>query len=142
MVAPPQISTSGIISTDLFVAGKAAMAFNGSWMVSVNRDIENFKWDIAPIPKGVRQYSTLHTGFFTINSASKVKDAAWKFIEFCMSEEGQELINKAANNPSARISILEKGYYRVQGPMGPENWDAIDKTAQFAQWGYVLLPSG
>ncbi len=142
VVAPPQISTSGIISTDLFVAGKAAMAFNGSWMVSVYRDIENFKWDIAPIPKGVRQYSTLHTGFFTINSASKVKDAAWKFIEFCMSEEGQELINKAANNPSARISILEKGYYRVQGPMGPENWDAIDKTAQFAQWGYVLLPSG
>ncbi|MDK2896752.1 MAG: multiple sugar transport system substrate-binding protein [Candidatus Atribacteria bacterium] len=142
VVAPPQISTSGIISTDLFVAGKAAMAFNGSWMASVYRDIQNFKWDIAPIPKGVRQYSTLHTGFFTVNSASKVQDAAWQFIEFCMGEEGQELINKAANNPSARLSILEKGYYRVQGPMGPENWDAIDKTAQFAQWGYVLLPSG
>jgi multiple sugar transport system substrate-binding protein len=59
-----------------------------------------------------------------------------------MSEEGQKLINKAGNNPSARVSILKKGYYRVRGPMGPVHWDAIDKTAQFAQWGYVLLPPG
>ena len=142
VVAAPQVTTSGVISADLFVAGKAAMAFNGSWMSSVYKDIKNFKWDIAPIPKVARQYSTLHTGFFAVNAKSKVKDAAWRFIEFCMGEEGQELINKAGNNPSARISILKKGYYRVQGPMGPENWDAIDRTAQFAQWGYVLLPPG
>ena len=142
VVAAPQVSTSGIISTDLFMAGKAAMAFNGSWMTSVYKDIKNFRWDIVPIPKGQRQYSTLHTGFFAIYSKSKVKDAAWKFIEFCLSDEGQKLINKAGNNPSARISILKKGYYKVRGPMGPTRWDAIEKTAQFAQWGYVLLPPG
>jgi multiple sugar transport system substrate-binding protein len=142
VVAAPQVTTSGIITADLFVAGKSAIAFNGSWMTSVYKDIKNFRWDIAPIPKGKRQYSTLHTGFFAIYSKSKVKDAAWKFIEFCMSEEGQKLINKAGNNPSARVSILKKGYYRVRGPMGPVHWDAIDKTAQFAQWGYVLLPPG
>lgn len=142
VVAPPQVSTSGTITTDLFMAGKAAMAFNGSWMTSVYKDIKNFRWDIAPIPKGKRQYSTLHTGFFAIYAKSKVKDAAWKFIEFCMSEEGQRLINKAGNNPSARISIMKKGYYKVRGPKGPTNWSAIDKTAQFADWGYVLLPPG
>jgi len=119
-----------------------SMAFNGSWMTSVYKDITDFNWDIAPIPKGVRHYSTLHTGFFAINAKSKVKDAAWKFIEFCMSEEGQKLINKAYNNPSARISILKKGYYKMEGPKGPRNWDAIEKTAEFAEWGYTLLPPG
>jgi len=142
VIPQPQVTTSGTISTDLFMAGKTAMAFNGSWMTSVYKDIKNFRWGIAPIPKGVRQYSTLHTGFFAINAKSKVKDAAWKFVEFCMGNEGQKLINQAGGNPSARISILKKGYYRVRGPMGPGNWDAIDKTAQFAQWGYVLLPPG
>jgi len=142
VIAAPQVSTSGVISTDLFMAGKAAMAFNGSWMTSVYKDIKNFRWSIAPIPKGVRHYTTLHTGFFAINSKSKVKDAAWKFVEFCMSDEGQKLINEAGNNPSARISILKKGYYRVRGPMGPGDWDAIDESAQFGQWGYVLLPPG
>ena len=142
VVASPQITTSGVVSADLFMAGKAAMAFNGSWMTSVYKDIKDFNWDIAPIPKGVRHYSTLHTGFFAINAKSKVKDAAWKFIEFCMSEKGQELINKAYNNPSARISILKKGYYRVEGPKGPRNWEAVEKTAEFAEWGYTLLPPG
>lgn len=149
VVAPPQVTTSGVITTDLFVARKAAMAFNGSWMTSVYKDIKNFKWDIAPIPKGKRQYSTLHTGFFAINSKSKVKDAAWKFIEFCMSEEGQRLITKDEIIMSARVSIMKKGYdqirkgtYKAGGPNGPTRWDAIEKTVQFADWGYVLLPPG
>ncbi len=141
VVPSPQTAVGGVTS-DLFMAGKAAMAFNGSWMTSVYKDIKDFGWDIAPIPKEKRQYSTLHTGFFTIYVKSKVKDAAWRFIEFCMSGEGQEVINKAGNNPSARISILKKGYYKVYGPKGPTRWDAIEKTAQFAQWGYVLLPPG
>ncbi|WP_438317551.1 ABC transporter substrate-binding protein [Candidatus Caldatribacterium sp. SIUC1] len=142
VVASPQVTTSGVVSADLFMAGKAAMAFNGSWMTSVYKDIKDFAWDIAPIPKKARHYSTLHTGFFAINARSGSKDAVWRFIEFCMSEEGQKLINEAYSNPSARLSILKKGYYRVEGPKGPRNWDAIEQTAQFAEWGYVLLPPG
>lgn len=141
-VASPQITTSGVVSADLFMAGKAAMAFNGSWLTSVYKDVKDFTWDIAPLPKSARNYSTLHTGFFAINAKSEAKDAVWKFIEFCMSDEGQQLINKAYSNPSARLSILKKGYYKVEGPKGPRNWDAIERTAQFAEWGYVLLPPG
>ncbi|MGC8778100.1 MAG: ABC transporter substrate-binding protein [Candidatus Caldatribacteriaceae bacterium] len=142
VVAAPQVTTSGVVSADLFMAGKAAMAFNGSWMTSVYKDIKDFAWDIAPIPKSARNYSTLHTGFFAINARGEARDAVWKFIEFCMSDEGQQLINKAYSNPSARLSILKKGYYKVEGPKGPRNWDAIEQTAQFAEWGYVLLPPG
>lgn len=142
VVASPQVTTSGVVSADLFMAGKAAMAFNGSWMTSVYKDITDFSWDIMPLPKAKRSYSTLHTGFFAINARSEAKDAVWKFIEFCMSEEGQELINKAYSNPSARLSVLKKGYYKVEGPKGPRNWDAIERTAEFAEWGYVLLPPG
>lgn len=141
VVPSPQVGVGGVTS-DLFMAGKAAMGFNGSWMTSVYKDLEDFGWDIAPIPAEKRHYSTLHTGFFTIYVNSKVKDAAWRFIEFCMSDEGQEVISKAGNNPSARISILEKGYFKVYGPKGPTRWDAVEKTAQFAQWGYTLLPPG
>ncbi len=142
VVASPQVTTSGVVSADLFMAGKAAMAFNGSWMASVYKDITDFTWDIMLLPQSKRSYSTLHTGFFAINARSEVKDAVWKFIEFCMSDEGQKLINTAYSNPSARLSILKKGYYKVEGPKGPRNWDAIERTAEFAEWGYVLLPPG
>lgn len=142
VVASPQVTTSGVVSADLFMAGKAAMAFNGSWMTSVYKDITGFAWDIVTIPKARRSYSTLHTGFFAINGRSEAKNEVWRFIEFCMSEEGQELINKAYSNPSARLSVLKKGYYRVEGPKGPRNWETIERTAEFAEWGYVLLPPG
>ena len=139
VIPAPSANSTG---SDLFIAGKAAMTRAGSWMCSTYRDIKDFKWDIATLPKGERQYSSLHTGFFTISQNSKHKAAAWKFIEFCMSPAGQSMISKAYNNPSALMSIEKLGDYKVQGANGPSNWAAFDDTAQFGRFGYVLAPPG
>ncbi len=138
----PAPAASGSNAVDLFSAGKAAMTRAGNWMIQTYRPIKDFKWDIAVLPKDQRQYTTLHTGLFTINANSKVKDAAWKFIEYSMSDEGQELICKMGANPSARKSITAKGFYRAGGENGPTNWEAIDKSVEVAQFGYVLANPG
>lgn len=140
-VSPPP-AASGTNAVDLFSAGKAAMTRLGNWMIQTYRPIKDFKWDIAPLPKGERQYTNLHTGLFTINAQSKVKDAAWKFIEYSMSDEGQELISKMGTNPSSRKSMTAKGFYRAGGENGPTNWEAIDKSVEFAQFGYVVANPG
>lgn len=129
-------------SVDLFTAGKAAMTRTGSWFIGSYKEIKDFNWDIAVLPKGDIQYSSLHTGFFTISSDSKYKDAAWRFIEYCMSEEGQEMISKSTSNPSAIKSFTEKGAYKNGGENGPNNWDVIEKTAEFGKFGYVLAAPG
>lgn len=139
VVPPPSASSAG---SDLFLSGRAAMTRTGSWMCSTYRQIENFSWDIAILPKGTRQYSSLHTGFFTISKDSKNKEAAWRFIEYCMSEEGQKSISTAYNNPSAITSFAKDGAYRINGITGPENWSTFDETAQFGQFGYVLATPG
>ena len=135
----PSVSSAG---SDLFISGRAAMTRGGSWMCSAYRQIEDFNWDIAPLPRDKRQYSGLHTGFFTISQDTKHKAAAWKFIEFCMSEKGQQMISTAYNNPSAIIPFAETGAYKVQGSKGPHNWKAFDETARFGEFGYVVAPSG
>ncbi len=145
VIAKPAALAMGATAVDLFAAGKAAMAFNGSWMVSQYKDITDFAWDIAPNPLMVydgyaRRYAGLHTGFFAINAKSKVKNAAWKFIEFCLSQEGQRLISEAYANPSARFSVMERGYHEVRGPKGPTNWEALWIQAKHGHWGYTLLP--
>ena len=139
VIPPPSANNNAV---DLFSGGKAAMTRQGSWLMSSYRGIKNFKWDIAPLPKDTKAYASLHTGFFTIYNGSKNKDAAWKFIEFCMSDKGQALISKGLNNPSARKSVAAKGDYKVAGENGPANWAAMDQTADFVQIGYVLAPSG
>lgn len=59
-----------------------------------------------------------------------------------MSDEGQELICKMGTNPSSRKSITAKGFYRAGGENGPTNWDTIDKSVGFAQFGYVVANPG
>lgn len=140
-VCPPP-AASGTNAVDLFSAGKAAMTRAGNWMIQTYRPITDFKWDVAPLPKDQRQYTNLHTGFFTINAESKVKDAAWKFIEFSLSDKGQELINKMGTNPSARKSVTAKGFYRAGGANGPTNWSALDESLNFAKFGYVVANPG
>ena len=140
-VVPPPSATSGN-GIDLFTSGKAAMNRGGTWLIKTYSDIKDFKWDIAVLPKDKISYSSLHTGFFTISNSSKNKEAAWKFINYCMSEEGQTMISKATNNPSAIQKYAAKGDYKSEGTNGPTNWDVIDKTAKFAKFGYVLTPPG
>ena len=137
--APSATSGNGI---DLFTSGKAAMNRGGSWLIKTYAEIKDFNWDIAVLPKDKQSYSSLHTGFFSISNSSKNKDAAWKFINYCMGEEGQEMISKATNNPSCVKEYMAQGHYKYEGQNGPTNWEVIDKTAEFAKFGYVLTPPG
>ena len=134
----PQPNVSGTDVTDLFAAGKAAMSLNGSWAALTYKDAE-FAWDIAPMPADERQYTSLHTGFFTIAESSEKKDAAWTFINFMMSEEGQDLISAGTNNPSAITAYADSTAWQQGGTGGPTNWAAItDSANEFGQFGYTL----
>lgn len=141
-VCPPP-SASGTNAVDLFSAGKAAMTRTGNWMIGTYMGIKDFKWDIVPLPKDSRQYTTTHTGLYCISADSKYKDAAWKFIEYSMGDKGQEEINKQSSNASARKSITAKGFYKVTGANGsPTNWKAYEDSLAFGQFGYAMANSG
>ncbi len=128
-------------TADLFGAGKAAMSWQGTWVIGTYKDTLPFKWDVATIPTNKVKYNTLHTGFYTINANSKKQDAAFKVIEYLMGEEGQTINSKASGNMSAIKSIADEGAWKVEGtPI--ENWDAITDSLQAGVFGYTCLPSG
>jgi multiple sugar transport system substrate-binding protein len=139
-VQPQPATTNNAV--DLFEAGQAAMTLNGSWMVSTYDGIKNFKWNIAPLPYDKVKYDDLHTGFFAINSHSAHKQADWDFIQFCMSPEGQKLLEKGTNNPSAELSLQKYAWYKLGSANGPTNWAAFNIAGERARLGYVLLPTG
>lgn len=137
MPAPPSDS-----DRDLFRDGKAAMAWAGSWEIAAYGDELGFNWEIAPIPVNKRAYNTLHTGFYTINSKSKNKDAAWEVIEYLMSEKGQTLNSEESGNLSSLKSIAAKGAWKVDNAPTIENWDAMMIALETGAFGYTCLPSG
>lgn len=137
--------SSGSKVSDLFAAGQSAMTMGGSWLVSTTYKDADFNWDIATMPKAPgangREYNSLHTSFFAINSQSKHKEQAKQFIKWMMSDKGQVALEKANANISPLKTIGDKGDWKVQGKNGPTNWEAVEKAAEEGQFGYTLVPS-
>ena len=129
-------------TADIFASGKAAMSWQGSWNIGTYGSSLSFQWDIATIPTDQVKYNTLHTGFYSINSKSKNKDAAFRVIEYLMGEEGQTINSKASGNPSAIKSIAEKGAWKVESASSVINWEVMTDSLEAGVFGYTCLPSG
>jgi multiple sugar transport system substrate-binding protein len=74
-----------------FLAGQVAMEYSGVWNMVRYRDAD-FSWDIAPFPLGEQRVSTGFYSPLAITAASENKEAAWRWISFCCSEEGQRIV--------------------------------------------------
>ncbi len=79
-------------SESRFINGTTAMFFNSRRGVPTYRESAVFDWDVAALPQGKTKAGILHADGYCLPSASKNKDAAWVFIEFANSAEGQTIV--------------------------------------------------
>jgi len=85
----PDTIAAGEYGGDLFQAGVVAMWPMGHWAVPGYATVE-FQWDVAPMPAGpAGQATSVNSAGFVVAKASKNADAAWKFIQFALSQTGQ-----------------------------------------------------
>lgn len=83
------VGLTGQEADNLFAAKKAAIEFNGQWAISGFRDA-GIDLGIAEVPSGKGGHKTWGGDTILCMSAdSKVKDAAWSFIEYFNSTEAQ-----------------------------------------------------
>lgn len=130
--------TVGSAAADLFMSNQAAMTRQGSWYMSIYQDLD-FNWDVAPLPAGTNDYNALHTGFFTVNSKTEYSEEAWRFVEFMLSDEGQELLMQESHNASARTDVATPDAWKVEGVNGPSNFDAMNEALQTAEIGQGFI---
>ncbi|KIL40262.1 hypothetical protein SD70_15050 [Gordoniibacillus kamchatkensis] len=85
----------------MFLSGKAAMFWQGTAVLRNIKNLKDYPHDFvtafAPVPKQNKddKYVTAGTGyldFVSINSRSKVKDAAWKFVKWYVTEGNEPMI--------------------------------------------------
>jgi multiple sugar transport system substrate-binding protein len=110
----PTPTTSGEYGSDLFQSGMAAMTTIGHWAVPgyVGAKI-NF--DVAPMPKGPKgQATSVNSAGFVISKDSKNADAAFKFIEFALSEAGQKRLAELGFAIPVLKSVAESDAYLKQ----------------------------
>jgi ABC-type glycerol-3-phosphate transport system substrate-binding protein len=79
-----------------FSAGNVAFMFEGPWGVNIQKNLNpDLDFGVAPLPEGVQSGTVAQGSVLSITKKSDKKEAAWKFLEFMSSAEGQLLWDQA-----------------------------------------------
>jgi multiple sugar transport system substrate-binding protein len=106
-VVPNRIEEQAESSESRFLNGRLAMYLNSRRGVPTYRTIESFDWDVAPLPRGRQAAGILHADAYCMPTASKQKQAAWTFIEFANSVEGQTIIAGSGRTVPSLRAVAE-----------------------------------
>jgi multiple sugar transport system substrate-binding protein len=110
-VAPDAAAEEAEDSETRFEKGTQAMYLNSRRTVTTFRTIEGLDWDVAPLPKGVEDASILHSDGYCMSAKSKVKDAAWTFIEFANGAEGQKIMAGTGRTVPSLRAVAESAAF-------------------------------
>ena len=103
-VTPDAVEEKAESSESRFLNGRLGMFLNSRRGVPTYRTIKGFDWDVAPLPRRHQRAGILHADAYCVPKVSKAKAAAWTFVEFANSADGQRAIASTGRTvPSLRL---------------------------------------
>jgi multiple sugar transport system substrate-binding protein len=94
-----------------FLNGTLGMYMSSRRSTPSLRTIEDFDWDIAPLPRHKEQAGILHSDAYCMTRASNDKDAAWRFMEFALGPEGQEITARSGRTVPSLKEVAQSGAF-------------------------------
>ena len=113
--APTQADRMHQDDTQRFRGGLAAMLIQSRRVVAFLRDNAIVPWDVAPLPVGSIPANVSHSDGLGIWSGSPRKEAAWKFLEFAMGEEGQKILAESGRTVPSMRKVAESDAFLKGG---------------------------
>jgi multiple sugar transport system substrate-binding protein len=110
-VVPDAVQEEAEDSESRFQNGRTAMFFDSRRAVPTLREIKAFDWDVAPLPQGKQPAGILHADAYCMSAKTQNKDAAWAFIEFANSPEGQQIIAKTGRTVPSLKAVAESDVF-------------------------------
>lgn len=106
-VVPDALAEAAESSESRFLGGRTAMFFNSRRGTPTARAIEGFEWDVAALPRGEERAGILHSDAYCLAAAAEDKEAAWTFIEFANSAQGQAIVARSGRTVPSLIEVAE-----------------------------------
>lgn len=110
-VTPDAVEEAAESSESRFLNGHLGMFLNSRRGVPTYRTITSFDWDIAPLPRGKQRAGILHADAYCMARVSQQKAAAWTFIEFANSVEGQRIIATTGRTVPSLRAVAESSAF-------------------------------
>ncbi len=104
-VVPDAVNEAAQDSESRFLSGSTAMFLNSRRGVPTYRTIEAFDWDVAALPHNRQEAGILHTDAYCMAAVTEDKEAAWAFIEFANSPEGQTIVARSGRTVPSLIEV-------------------------------------
>lgn len=114
------VNTTGIgqSESDLFLQGKiGAIGPVGRWMTPKYRLIDNFRWDVVPLPhkQGVPPASAIATVAWSISADTQHPAEAYELLKFLTGEAGQRLSSELGLAVPSMRSVAESDAFLEPG---------------------------
>jgi multiple sugar transport system substrate-binding protein len=117
-VTPTEAEVLAEDDTSRFMNGRAAMLMQSRRVVPTLRQIKDFTWDVAPLPAGEKAATVLHSDAFCMSVSADHKDAAWKFIEYAVGEQGQTILAETGRTVPSMKSVAESDVFLKGSQIG------------------------
>ena len=106
-VVPDAVAEEAESSLSRFVNGRLAMIMESRRATPEFRLISSFDWDVVGLPQGKIRAGLLHADAYCIAAAGDYKDAAWAFVEFANTREGQMILARSGRTVPSLIELAE-----------------------------------
>jgi multiple sugar transport system substrate-binding protein len=107
---------TGVSGNTLFTQGRLAMHYaTMTTMRNFRRDIKDFDWDIAPVPKKEKRVTEGSLICYCVPKDAKNPDAAWQVLQFMTSEDSgrifaeQQYYIPANKNAGTKYIVAKPG---------------------------------
>jgi multiple sugar transport system substrate-binding protein len=128
-VAPGRQEEVSQDSESRFIAGTTAMYLNSRRGTPTYREIRAFTWDVAPLPTGQAEAGILHSDAYCLSKTAVDKEAAWAFIEFANSVEGQTIIAGSGRTVPSLRSVANSPAFLSPDQVPSRSYVFIDNAA-------------
>ena len=148
----PSLKEAGSKALDeRFLSGELAMFLSSRREVPTFRTIEDFEWDVAPLPSmkdGQDATTVLHTDGWCLPKGPRA-DSAWEFIRFATGREGAEILARGGRTVPSLKAIAESSVFlegepprsnqvfvdaldHMKGLPTVANWERVEESANLA----------
>ena len=94
-----------------FLNGRLALYFNSRRGVPTYRTTAPFDWDVLPLPAGGIPSGILHSDGYCMAARTANKAAAWTFIEFANSVQGQEIVAASGRTVPSLTAVANSSIF-------------------------------
>ncbi|MCO7224044.1 extracellular solute-binding protein [Pleionea sp. CnH1-48] len=107
------LNLSSYDAAKLFMEEKVSMVFGNHALVPFLSRQKHLDWDVVCLPSKKLRVNKIGGAGYVISHKSKQKDAAWRFIKWLVSIQGQAIFTESGAIVPSRISVSESPVFQT-----------------------------